>query len=251
MAFIDYGLHTPPGVDLTGDFTVPEDFDPIPPNQAVRWDDQRLLEHPAVPRDWEGETVVVIASGPSLLSKQLGLVNRARDEGRCKVIGVNNAWHRFKRLDAIYALDPVWWREYDPVKFYRNNPKFHPPEFWCAHQRAPVYDARFPGLMPMGDGANSGLHGVVLAARKGAAKIILLGFDYSVEHGRHWHRDHPAHMRNPDRVKCLNWTLAFHRLWELRFKDAPFKLVNCTPRTALRLIPRGRLEDELWPPQST
>lgn len=234
-----------PSGDFRGDFTVPEDFDPIPPNEIIRWDDQRLFGHPSVPRDWEGETVVVIASGPSFSQEQADHVSSARAKGRCRVIGVNNAFHRIPRLDAIYALDPIWWKEYQPARFYHDaRHKLVRPEFWCGHERGICYDAKFTGLMPMGNGTNSGLHGVILAARKGAGKIIMLGFDYHVERGRHWHRDHATHMRNPDAMRCRFWKIAFERLWP-RFRDSDVELVNCSPGTALRAVPRSSLHKEL------
>lgn len=51
---------------------------------------------------------------------------------------------------------------------------------------------------PDNDAFNSGQRAIQLAAHFGAERIILLGYDCSLENGTHWHGNHPDGLKNPD-----------------------------------------------------
>ena len=57
----------------------------------------------------------------------------------------------------------------------------------------------------IGSGGNSGFQAVNLAAQAGASRIVLVGFDYSLARGVHWHGPHPAGMNNPSERNCDRW----------------------------------------------
>lgn len=57
----------------------------------------------------------------------------------------------------------------------------------------------------IGSGGNSGFQAVNLAAQAGASRIVLVGFDYSLERGVHWHGRHPPGMNNPSEANCARW----------------------------------------------
>jgi hypothetical protein len=57
----------------------------------------------------------------------------------------------------------------------------------------------------IGSGGNSGFQAVNLAAQAGAARIVLVGFDYTTARGVHWHGKHPAGMNNPSERNCERW----------------------------------------------
>ena len=57
----------------------------------------------------------------------------------------------------------------------------------------------------IGSGGNSGFQAVNLVAQAGAARIVLVGFDYSLARGVHWHGKHPPGMNNPSERNCERW----------------------------------------------
>jgi hypothetical protein len=54
--------------------------------------------------DWQGETVVIVAGGPSAAT-----VNLECAKGRAKFIVINKAWKLAPWADALYAADFAWW----------------------------------------------------------------------------------------------------------------------------------------------
>lgn len=57
------------------------------------------------PRAWPGETVFVLASGPSVLSIDLSLL-----AGR-RVIAVKSSWSVYPGADVLFFADGRWWRD--------------------------------------------------------------------------------------------------------------------------------------------
>ena len=57
----------------------------------------------SVPRDWPGETVFIVAGGPSFT-----LDHAARLRGR-RVIAINSAWHTTPSADLLFFGDARWW----------------------------------------------------------------------------------------------------------------------------------------------
>ena len=57
-----------------------------------------------VPKAWSGETVVVIATGPSLTAEDVDYCR-----GKARVIAINDAYTLAPWADALYATDAKWW----------------------------------------------------------------------------------------------------------------------------------------------
>lgn len=89
---------------------------------------------------------------------------------------------------------------------------------------------------------NSGAALIALAARAGASRIILLGYDCQHTGGKaHWHGDHPPELGNARSVD--KWPAAFRAL--ARSLPAGVKVINCSRATALDCFPRAVLENVL------
>ena len=156
----------------------------------------------SVPRDWEGETVAILASGPSMTREQAEMVR-----GKVRVIAVNNQgidtecngamvpafapW-----ADVLYAADQKWWGCYKDraLKFaglkvtLRSGLPFK--EVLSLQQSSQrVFDPRPTHLA---SGGNSGYQAVHLAVHFGVKQIWLCGFDMvSTDKRRHWFGNHP------------------------------------------------------------
>ena len=59
-----------------------------------------------VPRMWEGETVAILAGGPSLTQAQVDYV-----KGKCKVIAINSSYLLAPWADILYFCDNRWYTE--------------------------------------------------------------------------------------------------------------------------------------------
>ena len=60
-------------------------------------------------KEWDGETAVLIAGGPSLSLDQVRTVARAHLAGRCRAIAINDAIYVAWFADILYACDLKWW----------------------------------------------------------------------------------------------------------------------------------------------
>lgn len=58
---------------------------------------------------WQGQTVVIMASGPSLTLEQVRRVAIAKLKDRCRVIAVNDAIFIAWWADWLHAYDSRWW----------------------------------------------------------------------------------------------------------------------------------------------
>lgn len=140
--------------------------------------------------------------------------------------------------DAIYGGDLAWWDAYGSEIDIKA-------EKWtCTRQAAVKHDLN----MHTAYGAyNSGMRAIQLAMEQGASKIILLGYDCSVENGTHWHGDHRK-TQNPDALKCKKWMAQFHQI-ALIAKAMKVDVVNCSRKTAMKCYRIGDLRKELSQPK--
>jgi hypothetical protein len=191
-------------------------------------------------RRWAGETVAVLASGPSMTQEDADWCR-----GQARVITVNSTWRLAPWADVHYSSDPPWWREeIDAMRAKCRG------EFWTGDadyapegmHRCP-YDKKVAGISArpgvIGWGGNSGFCALGLAFQFGAARIVMLGFDQS---GGHWHGDHPEGVRRP-----ANWSLwrgHFARA-ALDFKRLGVEVINCSRETTLRCFALKPLREVL------
>lgn len=95
---------------------------------------------------------------------------------------------------------------------------------------------------PMDTFGNSGSGAVALAALRGAARVLLLGYDCQRTGGKaHWHPDHPAKLGNAGSLP--RWKTQFNKL--ATHVNGKLQVINCTRSTALDCFPRAALESVL------
>jgi hypothetical protein len=126
-------------------------------------------------------------------------------------------------------MDKEWWRQYKPEVL-----STFPGELYGRFKEKDVEVA------PTYHGNNSGAGAILLAAYFGAERIILLGYDCSVEHGSHWHGNHPEGLGNCESVG--HWQRYFAEVNRLL---PHVEIINSSRRTALDIWPRVPLEDAL------
>lgn len=212
-----------------------------------------------VPRDWEGETCAVLASGPSMSQAVADAVR-----GRCRVIAVNNQGIATTGADGVthaalapwadvlLASDARWWREnqVEARKFVGLKVTVEPPGGSERLNWPEVRQLKNGGVVlfderrtHVGGGGNSGFHAVHLAAHFGCKKILLCGFDMRGTLGKqHWFGEHPFR-------KGLH--MPFHLFVERFTRSAPefekrgIRIINCTPGSALTCFPFMTIDEAL------
>lgn len=203
-----------------------------------------------VTRQWDGETVVIMASGPSLCDSQVDAVKRFHKAGKCRVIAVSNTYERAPWADALYSCDAPWWAHYKPDFAGQK---------WSQTRDASNFGARRVigksgnrlSFDPahINNGLHSGFQALNLAVLFGAAKIILLGFDVQATGDRsHWHEDHPTgdglRLSNPDAEKYESWRGVLDGVAD-QLSDAGIEVINASRETALTAYRRMPIEEAL------
>jgi hypothetical protein len=197
----------------------------------------------AVPRLWPDETVIVIASGPSLTQTDVDACRGRR------VIAVKDAIRLAPWADALYFAGVgvgTWWttyrdliRSFDGLKFTLE-PK--------AEALAPVL--RNTGMLgletdPTGlrHGRNSGYQAVNVAVHFGARRIVLLGFDMQRDDKQrsHFFGEH-AYQTVPSHYDMF--TRCFDSMIE-PLQALGVEVLNATRATALRCFPCVDLTEAL------
>ena len=141
-----------------------------------------------VPRDFDGEDVVIVAGGPSVTQEQIDYIC-----GKAKVIAINDAYRLVPWADVLYGADAKWWRwHYENTKDFEGtkvclrynigSDKIDTgwPDDLYPELNALAFDGREgvsiePGVIRCGK--DSGYQAIQLAIQLGAKRIILIGYD--------------------------------------------------------------------------
>jgi len=198
--------------------------------------------------DWDGETVAIVASGPSAKKAGVELL-----QGKARVITINESWRLCPWADVLYACDEKWWKLHDGVKFFQGLKI-------CAEQEACklykdvkqifVPDVRSDGLKfdqsgVVGAGGNSGFQALNLAVQFGGKRILLVGYDMRVDLGEHWHASHPMPLSNPHPNDNLpRWRRALDGAAGC-LKEKGVAVVNCSMVSTLTAYPKMTIEEAL------
>jgi hypothetical protein len=195
-----------------------------------------------IPRQWEGRTVAVLASGPSLTKED---AEKVRHLPR---ITTNATYRAAPDADVLYGSDVFFWRAADYADVLTC-----PGLKVCIEQvpgvrpYAPdgVLIVRHGGTQGFTDdpakirtGGNSGYAAIHLAASMGAKRILLLGLDMN---GGHWHGPHPHGLNNPRAYTFNRWMRNFRTLAPA-LKARGIEVVNCSPGSALECFPKAALD---------
>lgn len=195
-----------------------------------------------VHREWAGQTIAILATGPSLTREDCAAIRDAR----IRTIAINDAWRLAPWADVLYSSDRLWWPHYKGVPEFRGrrygigsapgkSNRFHQ-----YPQVAVLRNAGYDGLEMRPDGLrngrNSGFAAINLAVHFGAARILLLGFNMGFPNGRaHFFGNHP-----PGLTQNESLYPEFRRVFETiaqPLKDLGVVVLNCTPDTSLTTFP--------------
>lgn len=181
-----------------------------------------------------GETVAVLASGPSMSQ---AVADSVRHLPR---IAINLTARLAPDAQIAYGSDAPFWAAHPELLN-------HAGEKVCVEQRMGMYpnvpqgvkvlrNLGLEGLSKGGGiyvGDNSGYAAINLAAAAGAKRILLLGMDMQ---GGHWHGPHKG-LGNPQAHQFQRWMRRMSRL-AVWLKEAGIEVINCSPVSALECFTR-------------
>lgn len=185
---------------------------------------------------WRGQTVVCLASGPSLTPGDVATVQMSGHV----VIAVNCTFRVAPWAAVLYAMDRGFWQHYLPeiertFSGARVGMHLMPARYRLATMKG------VSGFRPYN---NSGAGAISLAQYGGASRVVMLGYDLQHTGGRaHHHADHPRPLGNARQTSVDRWLVRFGEL-RTRLDAAGVEYVNCSRATALDW-PRMTIEEAL------
>jgi hypothetical protein len=213
---------------------------------------ERKIKTIPLPRDWEGDTVVLIASGPSLTKGQVAEAKFSWIDGDVRVMGCNNAYQIAPWLDALYCCDPEYWDFHiDAIRKTHIDDLISQDRlscekyglWWTPKTKDGNLDRGFSGdPTKINTGGSSGFQQLNVAALRGAKKIILIGYDCTDAGRRHWHPDHEGKMDK--RASYAEW-LAHYRKAAPTIERMGIEVINCSPGSAIDCFRRDTIGNVL------
>jgi hypothetical protein len=205
------------------------------------------------PRLYPGETIVILAGGPSLDTEDIATVAVAHVLGLCRVIAVNSTWRKFRTADVLYGGDCAWWNANLDAQAWPGL------KIGCSQIGAERWPAvvnkinhlRNEGIETephlVGAGTNSGHQAINIAVHLGGARVLLLGYEFGAGRGGqlHHHADHPEPLRNPDPVSFARW-LRLIETTAAPLAVLGIDIVNCSRVSAITCFKGGDIGQELF-----
>lgn len=203
-------------------------------------------------RIFEGRTICLIGTGPSLTLTQIEAARRKS----FALAGCNNTWQIVPDLAVLYACNLAWWRHYWSLELAA-----HPAEKWTTNREAAdryglhwIAEANRPGLSCdpalVHHGHGSGFTLLNLAYLMGAARIVLVGYDLRYPAGydgrariaggdRHYFGEYPEPLQHWPSVKVQGGVhVELLDLYRSVADQGLVEILNATPGSALDCFPR-------------
>jgi hypothetical protein len=184
------------------------------------------------------QTIVCVASGPSLTKEQIEYVNL-----KSKVTFVSNSSaFDFPNATVLFSYDHKWYNYYnDKLKQFFKGAKF------CKDKITETSGFAFSLVDQEWFKAygNTGATLLSLALHANPSKVILVGYDLKQTDKSHYHGDHPEPLGNCNRIEM--WKDDFKELYnDYKAQIDKIEIYNCSLDSNLDLFPRQDLKKVLW-----
>lgn len=200
--------------------------------------------------DWHNDTCIIVAGGPSASEAPL-----AACRGLSRVIVINEGYRLAPWADAVYAADVAWWQNKKGLKEFRGlrvTQSDQVQKMYGGIRRVNLRRTRqiirsprgtiAAGSDDRGRYANSGFQALNLAVQFGARRIILVGYDMTLECGEHWHGRHEAPLNNPNPDGIAVWRRNLDLAAEY-LAVIGVEVLNASKISALEAYPKVDLRD--------
>lgn len=196
-------------------------------------------------RDWRGECVAILASGPSMKKED---VEALRD--RIHVIAIKENVNLCPWADVVYGCDAAWWKHRRGLPEFKGLKLVYDvlPESMRQVNRIEIKKAKAPGEFVheiltdvpgvIGSGGNSGFQALNVAAQFGATGVLLLGYDADARGGVHWYgRNRWPQANNPAQDNFERWRKSLEGAG-MKLKSLGIDVINGSEGSALKLFPK-------------
>jgi hypothetical protein len=198
---------------------------------------REVYQSDPVPKIYQGEIGVLIATGPTLFDEHIAQIEPYHESGRLRVFGCNDAYKVCEFLDVFYACDPKWWHANEDVFEFECEQKWTQDENLARKGNKGIKLIKGSGGQGLclaenkiHYGGNSGFQMLNLAYHFGIRTFILLGYTMQVPRGlqQHFFGSHP---------KGLNQSTTSYRSFVHAYKkiqpNIKSMIINCTPQSLL------------------
>lgn len=193
--------------------------------------------------DWRGQTCIVVGTGPSAKSASL-----SECEGKARCIVIKQSWRLAPWADVLYGIDRGWWLTNNGAREFKGL-RVSPSPTACrlfgmrevTLKTVPWLLTKETGVLGCGlktGGGHSGFQAVNLAVQFGATKIVLAGFDMTLERGAHWHKEGHG-VAKPNENRVAEWRKAFDGCAD-QFKSLGVTVIT-TGQSALKNYPNVQI----------
>lgn len=214
-----------------------------------------------IDKKYEGETCVVIATGPSLNDSQIEYVKAAVVKGNCRVITINNSYQLAPFTDIQIACNDNWWDYYwkndallrdikaDKWTRYKHQAEQFGISYIDSIEKQGLSED--PSLIHINNG--SGPMAINFATLYGFKKVLLLGHDmkFAKDYNgkkkiagstpRHYFGEYPKSMQHfPQSSESIDKNgniIGLIKNYEAMIPDLDrldVEVINCTPSSALK-----------------
>lgn len=201
----------------------------------------------SIPREWDGETCVIVGGGPSLDLHQVHLLARAKLLGKTRVLAVNDAVFACWWADWLHGCDRKWWDWHIQcvAKFPGRKTTLDrtlPPQ-WGVKSLNNTGKTGFdenPSCCRTGsNGVYQAMHCLLHA---GVKRIGLVGVDMKMDGKKtHWFGMHP----NKVTVAYASVMAPHFETLKPAIEARRIKVRNCSPGSALEAFPMKKLSSFL------
>lgn len=197
--------------------------------------------------DWSGETVAIIASGPSAKNSGVHLL-----KGKMRVIAIKKSFEIAPFADVVYGCDGPWWRSVQGLKDFKGL-RLSYDRSVCTDfgiQQVTIPNAKSDDLLfekvgTVGAAGNSGFQALNLALQFGAKRILLVGFDMHGRGGEHWYgRNNWNAANNPTTDNYRRWVRCFENAAP-KISDMGAEVINTSPFSDLKRFKKMTIEQSL------
>lgn len=176
------------------------------------------------------KTIICIGSGPSLRQSDCSMV--CKSDGI--IIAVNNAYKIIPACNFIFSGDYQWWRKNKQLPEQRDG------LITTCKYAAKAYGIQLFQQVYSSLYSSSGEKALDFALSFNPKYIILLGYDYSLQYGTHFHGPH-IDMPNPS----INDIMRFKRSIDTMNLNLTTEIINCSRVSMITRFKRMTLESVL------
>jgi hypothetical protein len=192
---------------------------------------------------WAGETAVVVAGGPSVSLRQVRAIGMARSNDRCRVVAVSDAVYPCWFSDILFSSDAKWWDHHGGVPGFKGQRVSRNclGRYGVDYLRETGAEGFDPEPGTVRHGSNSGHQAVHLAAQLGAARIVIVGIEFT---DKDFARDH-WFGRHPGRMDMCSDTAAWRKHFRVltdALQARQVSVLNASPASTVNWLPHFDLE---------